>query len=122
MVTNVTNLTRSGLADWVIQRVTAVILAAYMLCILGSLLLQPEMSFEHWRALFDSNLMRFFSLIALISLCAHGWIGMWTIATDYLTVRHLGPSATFFRLLFLAVCAVLTVIYLLWGVQIFWGL
>ena len=34
-VTNVTSLTRSGLADFVIQRVSAVILAVYTLCVLG---------------------------------------------------------------------------------------
>ena len=35
MVTQVMSLTRSGLADFVIQRATAVILAAYTFCLLG---------------------------------------------------------------------------------------
>ena len=35
MVTQVLSLTRSGLADFVIQRVTAVILAAYTFCLVG---------------------------------------------------------------------------------------
>ena len=34
-VTNVTSLTRSGLSDFVIQRVSAVIMAVYTLCVLG---------------------------------------------------------------------------------------
>ena len=35
MVTNVTNFSRSGLFDWMVQRVSAVILATYFVFILG---------------------------------------------------------------------------------------
>ena len=121
MVTSVTNLGRSGLFDWLVQRFSAVILAAYMLYILGSLLLTPGMDYAHWKALFDSNPMRMFSLVTLLALCAHAWIGMWTVSTDYLTELQFGARATFIRLLFQAGCALLTVVYLLWGIQIFWG-
>ena len=43
MVTSVANLSRSGLYDWIIQRTSAVLLAAYTLCILGSLIMNPDM-------------------------------------------------------------------------------
>lgn len=121
MVTSVTNLGRSGLFDWLIQRFTAVILGSYTLCILASIVVIPEMDYEHWKAIFDSNPMRMFSLITLLALCAHAWIGMWTISTDYLTTRQLGARATFVRLIFQASCALLTLLYMLWGIQIFWG-
>lgn len=120
MVTNVTNLGRSGLGDWLIQRFSAVILAAYALYILGSFLVHPEMDYLQWRAIFDSTAMRFFSLITVLALCAHAWIGMWTISTDYLTSVQLGSRATVYRILFQAVCALITVVYLLWGIQILW--
>ena len=120
MVTNVTNLGRSGLGDWLIQRFSAVILAAYTLCILGSFLVHPEMDYLQWRAIFDSTAMRFFSVITVLALCAHAWIGMWTISTDYLTSVQLGSRATVYRILFQAVCALITVVYLLWGIQILW--
>ncbi len=120
MVTNVTNLGRSGLGDWLIQRFSAVILAAYTLYILGSFLVHPEMDYLQWRAIFDSTAMRFFSLITVLALCAHAWIGMWTISTDYLTSVQLGSRATVYRILFQAVCALITVVYLLWGIQILW--
>ena len=120
MVTNVTNLGRSGLGDWLIQRFSAVILAAYTLYILASFLVHPEMDYLQWRAIFDSTAMRFFSLITVLALCAHAWIGMWTISTDYLTSVQLGSRATVYRILFQAVCALITVVYLLWGIQILW--
>ncbi len=121
MVTSVTNFGRSGLFDWLIQRFSAVILGAYTLCILASIAVIPELDYAHWKAIFDSNSMRMFSLITLLALCAHAWIGMWTISTDYLTTLQLGTRATFVRLLFQASCALLTLIYMLWGIQIFWG-
>lgn len=120
MVTNVTNLGRSGLSDWLVQRFSAIILAAYTLYILGSFLFTPDMDYTQWHAIFESNVMRFFSLITVFALCAHAWIGMWTISTDYLTSTQLGSRATFYRILFQAVCALVTVVYLLWGIKILW--
>lgn len=121
MVTNVTNLGRSGLYDWIIQRFSAIILAAYSLCILTSFVMNPDMDFQKWSSLFESNAMGLFSLITLLALCAHAWIGMWTISTDYITSLQFGKRATFFRLLFQAGCVLLIAVYLLWGIQIFWG-
>jgi succinate dehydrogenase / fumarate reductase membrane anchor subunit len=80
------------------------------------------MDYAHWKAVFDSNLMRMFSLITLLALCAHAWIGMWTVSTDYLTDLQLGTRATFIRLLFQAGCALLIAVYMLWGIQIFWSI
>lgn len=121
MVTNATNLSRSGLSDWLIQRISAVILAAYTLCVLGSFALNPDMDFAQWSAIYESNVMRIFSLIALASLCGHAWIGMWTIGTDYLTSLQLGKAATAVRLSYQIICMLLVAVYLIWGIQIFWG-
>ena len=49
MVTSVTNLGRSGLFDWLVQRFSAVILGAYMLCAGTSL--QPQEG-QHFSGLF----------------------------------------------------------------------
>ena len=53
MVMNVTNLGRSGLSDWIVQRFSAIILAAYSLCILASFAMNPDMDFETWSSIFD---------------------------------------------------------------------
>ncbi|MEX2468232.1 MAG: succinate dehydrogenase, hydrophobic membrane anchor protein [Pseudohongiellaceae bacterium] len=121
MVINATSLSRSGLSDWLIQRVSAVILGAYMLFVLGSFIAYPDMDYAQWRSLFGSNVMRIFSLIALLALCGHAWVGMWTIGTDYLTAAHLGKGATGVRLAYQAVCVLLILVYLIWGIRIFWG-
>ncbi|MDT8428846.1 MAG: succinate dehydrogenase, hydrophobic membrane anchor protein [Pseudomonadales bacterium] len=121
MVTNVTSFGRSGLYDWLIQRISAVILAVYFLGLLAYILANPELSHAQWKELFTAPWMRIVSLLALLSLCAHAWIGMWTISTDYLTKAMIGSKATFLRFLFQAACMVLLFIYLIWGIQILWG-
>ena len=121
MVASATNFSRSGLSDWLLQRFSAVILAAYSLCLLGTFLVYPDMDYQQWHAIFDSNAMRLFSLITLLALCGHAWIGMWTVGTDYLTSLQLGKGATFIRLVYQAGCVLLIAIYLIWGIQIFWG-
>ena len=90
MVTNVTNFSRSGLYDWMAQRVSAVVLAAYVLFLLGYIVLNPGMGYAEWHGLFSNNAMRIFSLLTLVALGVHAWVGMWTISTDYLTPTALG--------------------------------
>ncbi|MEZ5492058.1 MAG: succinate dehydrogenase, hydrophobic membrane anchor protein [Gammaproteobacteria bacterium] len=121
MVTSVSSFGRSGLFDWVIQRITAVVLASYTLCILSTLVLNPDMDYQQWQEVFSSFAMRFFTLVALLSILAHGWIGMWTISTDYLTTRMFGTKGTVLRILFQLGCVLLTLLYLVWGIDILWG-
>ncbi|MGB4246112.1 MAG: succinate dehydrogenase, hydrophobic membrane anchor protein [Pseudohongiellaceae bacterium] len=122
MVTNVTSFGRSGLYDWVIQRITAVVLAVYFVALLGYLLINPDLTYQQWQALFATTWVRIASLLALLALCAHAWIGLWTISTDYLTADMIGAKATVIRFLFQTACVVLMFIYLVWGIQILWGI
>ncbi len=121
MVTNVTNFSRSGLFDWMAQRVSAVVLAAYFLFLLGYLVTSPDLSYAQWHGLFSSTGMRVFSLLALVSLGAHAWVGMWTISTDYLTPMAFGKAAVAVRFLFQAVSGMAMFVFFVWGVQILWG-
>jgi len=122
MVTNVTNFSRSGLYDWMAQRVSAVALAAYFLFLIGFLLANPGLSYADWHGLFSHTAMRIFSLLALVALGVHAWVGMWTISTDYLTPMALGKWATVVRFLFQAACGIAMFTFFVWGVQILWGI
>ena len=53
MVTAVTNLGRSGLYDWLAQRVSAVVLLAWFICLGSFILANPDMDYERWRGFFD---------------------------------------------------------------------
>mgnify|MGYP000069983080 CR=1 FL=1 len=128
MVTTVTNLGRSGLSDWLIQRTTAVILVAYVIfltVVIGS----GDFQYAEWKSLFSQTWVRIFSLAALLSLAMHAWIGIWCVATDYLTSYVLnlklgpffGAKANILRLSFLAASAIVLFTYVVWGIQILWG-
>ena len=121
MVTAVTSYGRSGLSDFVIQRVSAIVLALYTVFLVGFILLTPEVTFEVWKQLFSHLWMRVFSLMALLSIAAHAWIGLWVILTDYLTERLMGSKALALRMIVLSVYAVVTITYLVWGIEILWG-
>ncbi|WP_108444804.1 succinate dehydrogenase, hydrophobic membrane anchor protein [Halomonas denitrificans] len=114
MVTNITNFGRSGLSDWLLQRVSAVILALYSLFIVGFLLFSPGLDYAAWSGLFAQTWMRIFSLLAFISLAAHAWVGLWTVTTDYLkpTGIRIGTQLIIILAIF---------VFLVWGITVLWG-
>lgn len=120
MVTAVTSMGRSGLYDWLMQRVSAVILVSYFLYV--GLVLAGGIDYAGWKALYDQTWMRVFSLLALLSLGIHAWVGLWAVFTDYLTERMLGSIGNILRFLAQAVSGVIMFTYVVWGIQILWGL
>jgi succinate dehydrogenase / fumarate reductase membrane anchor subunit len=113
MVTSITSFGRSGLYDWMIQRVTAVILLAYAVFMIGYFLFN-DVNYEQWKALFECTSMRIFTLLTLLSLVAHAWIGLWSVTTDYI-------KPTGVRFVVQSACGLLAFIYVVWGIQILWG-
>ena len=122
MVTNITNLSRSGLYDWMLQRVTALILGAFFIFLILYLLLNPGMEYGQWSALFGQTWMRIFTLLTLLATLAHAWVGMWTITTDYLNDRAFGSKSVLIRFPVQILCFIALFSYVIWGVQILWGL
>jgi succinate dehydrogenase / fumarate reductase membrane anchor subunit len=122
MVTSTATMGRSGLYDWFVQRVSAVILLAYVLVCVGWMLVNNGFGYTGWTALFSQTWMRVFSLLALISLAGHAWVGLWVVFTDYLTERMLGPAGKVLRVIAETISAIIMVTYFIWGIQILWGL
>lgn len=122
MVTSVTNFGRSGLVDWLAQRISGVVLLLYVVFLTFFLLTNPALTFNEWEALFQQNWMRTFSLLALLSMIVHAWVGLWSVTTDYITTRQLGAIATPLRLSLQGIAALIAFYYLLWGIQILWGI
>ncbi|MFV8817175.1 succinate dehydrogenase, hydrophobic membrane anchor protein [Haliea sp. E17] len=119
MVKSVTSFGRSGLSDWLLQRVSAVILLAWFLCVGATLV--GGVDYLEWKSLFASTSMRVFTLLAVLSLAAHAWIGMWSVGTDYLTERLMGTTGNVLRIAYQIGCGLLVFIYVLWAIQILWG-
>ena len=121
MVSQVTSLSRNGVSDWVIQRVSALVLATYTLWVFGFVVLNPGMDFATWSGLFNNTGMQVFTMLAVLSTAAHAWIGMWTIGSDYLREHTLGPRATTLRFIYQIGCVLIIAVYLIWGINILWG-
>jgi succinate dehydrogenase / fumarate reductase membrane anchor subunit len=115
MVNRVVTGAHYGLRDWLIQRVTAVVMAIYTVIIVGYLLLQPQLNYENWSALFANQLMRTFTLLFLLSVFYHAWIGVRDIVMDYVK-----PASM--RLVIHVLVILALVIYMIWSVEIVWGM
>ncbi len=121
MVKTVTNFGRSGLSDWLVQRVSGVILLLFTVVVVGFILTNPGLGYEQWRGFFDFTYMRVLSTAAVLSLAAHAWIGMWSVSTDYFTERMMGSAGMTLRLLVQGFSAVLVFTYVVWGLKILWS-
>jgi len=122
MVTNVTSFGRSGLSDWLVQRVTAIVMAAYSVFLVAYLVLNPGLDFAQWQALHQFLPMKLFSLATIVSIAAHAWIGLWAVLTDYVTVRLMGPKATALRIVLQLGMIIVILAYVVWAIDILWGI
>ena len=104
-----------GLRDWLIQRITAVVMVLYTLGIAGYLLMQPVLDYNAWTLLFSGNVIRTFSLLFLLSVFYHAWIGVRDIVMDYVK-----PVAI--RLIIHVLVILTLLLYVIWSVQILWGI
>ena len=115
MVNRIVTGAHYGLRDWLAQRVTAAVMAVYAVAVAGYLLLQPAFGYDTWVGLFSGNVMRTFSMLFLLSLFYHAWIGVRDIVMDY--VKPAG-----IRLLIHVLVILALVLYAIWSVQILWGI
>ena len=122
MVTNITSFGRSGLSDFILQRVSAVVLLAYAVCVLGFFMTRESVNHSALVDYFTSLPMQIFSTMALFSLVAHAWIGMWTIGTDYIREHYFGARALVSRLFYQSACIAALLVYALWALNIIWRL
>lgn len=103
-----------GLRDWLVQRVTAVVMALYSVLMLGLLLSRP-LNYDTWTALFSHGAVRVLTLLCLLSLFYHAWVGVRDIFMDYIKPAGL-------RLVLHVTTILLLLGYALWSVQILWGM
>ncbi|MBU1213753.1 MAG: succinate dehydrogenase, hydrophobic membrane anchor protein [Gammaproteobacteria bacterium] len=115
MVNRIVTGAHYGLRDWLVQRVTAVVMAVYVLAVAVWALWQPAFGYDVWTELFSGNTMRSFSLLFLLGLFYHAWIGVRDIVMDYVK-----PASI--RLLIHVLVILALILYVIWAVQILWGL
>jgi len=102
-----------GTRDWLAQRVTAAIMAVYVVAVLALVTSRAPFSYEGWKGLFTSGGMRVATLLFALSLAWHAWVGVRDILMDY--VKHDG-----LRLALQVLTILLLAGYASWTIQILW--
>jgi succinate dehydrogenase / fumarate reductase, membrane anchor subunit len=102
-----------GLRDWLAQRITAVVMTAYILALAFVIMWKKPAAYEAWRELFAQGWMRIATLLFVVSLAWHAWVGARDILMDYVKPTGARLSLEILTLLLLA-------IYIGWTVQILW--
>jgi succinate dehydrogenase / fumarate reductase membrane anchor subunit len=123
-----------GLRDWLSQRITAALMALFTLVLIVQVLvpsyardmkgqrlrdaagsLVELTGYDKWAGIFDPQWMRVLTLIVIVSLGYHAWVGMRDVWMDY--VKPMGA-----RLLM----QVFTIVWLIgcagWAIQVLWRL
>lgn len=72
-----------GLKDWLLQRITAVIMVIFTLILLVSFLL-GDATYDGWAGLFSNQIMKLITFLAILSLLYHAWVGVRDIWMDYI--------------------------------------
>ena len=125
MVIPFLRFSRRGLLDFVVQRVSAFIMAAYV-CVLLWFFSANEMSHQVLASFFLSTPMQIFSALTIFSILGHAWVGLWTIGTDYIQRAHLefipglANFSTAIRFSYQIVCLLVMFIYLMWAMKLIW--
>jgi len=103
-----------GAADWLAQRITAVVMIAYTLLVLGIVLWHGGLDHATFVALFDGTAFRIATFLFMAALAWHAWVGMRNITMDY--VKPIG-----IRLVLQGAIAAALVGYLGWTIGVLWG-
>lgn len=95
----------AGLGEWLLQRLTALYLAGFVLWMTLRLTLAPPTDHAAWKAWVASGGVRLAFALFFLSVLVHSWVGMRSVFLDYLKplwVRFTAQLLLAFGLLVLA--------------------
>jgi len=94
-----------GLKEFLVQRVTAVIMAVYTIVLLVAFLLSKDTSYQSWAGLFANQWMKLLTFVVILSLAYHAWIGVRDIWMDYVKPVAVRLTLQVLTILWLVGCA-----------------
>ena len=72
-----------GLRDWLAQRATAIIMAIFTIVLLAQVVFGEPLSYYKWAGIFSSQWMKSLTLVVIVALLVHVWVGVRDIFMDY---------------------------------------
>ena len=100
---------------WLSQRLSAVIMAIYLVLLIILCAIQRPAGFDAWRAFVSPIWFRLITLVFFISLFIHAWLGVSDVFKDYIFNKK-------WRAILQVFVDILLVIYLIWASYILWNL
>ena len=105
-----------GLRDWLVQRVTAVLMALFTVVLLAQVLLTSgPLGYEGWAGIFTAPWMKFLTFAVVVALAWHAWVGVRDIWMDYIKPVGLRLALHVLTLVWLVGCTG-------WAFQVLWRL
>ncbi len=104
-----------GMGDWLAQRVTAIVMAVYTVILMGAFFSGRNFSYAGWAGLFAQSWMKVATLVTLIALFYHAWVGIRDIWMDYVKPVGLRLTLQVGTIVWLLACGAYAVI-ILWRV------
>ncbi|QWD09885.1 succinate dehydrogenase, hydrophobic membrane anchor protein [Polynucleobacter paneuropaeus] len=102
-----------GLKEWIIQRITAIVMVVFTVVLLIDYCVTGGTGYAAWSDLFSKQFMKLLTLLALLSLFYHAWIGIRDIWMDYIKPVSIRLGLQVLTVLYLVACAA-------YAVQILW--
>jgi len=103
-----------GVGDWLLQRLTAVVMALYTVGFVAYIALHRPSGYGEWKTIFAGGFARLATMLFLAALFYHAWVGMRDIVMDYVKSAGL-------RLLLQSGIGLTLLVYLVWSASILWG-
>jgi succinate dehydrogenase / fumarate reductase membrane anchor subunit len=113
MVNRIVVGARYGLRGWLVQRISAIVMALYTVVFIVALAAAKPVDHGQWKSLFAQGWMRLATLLFFVSLLLHAWVGMRDILMDYI-------KPTGWRLALEIVVILVLVGAAGWAVEILW--
>jgi succinate dehydrogenase / fumarate reductase membrane anchor subunit len=105
-----------GMRDWLSQRVTAVVMALFVVLVLAQLIFSKgPIGYELWAGIFAAQWMKSLTFVVIVSMLYHVWVGMRNIFMDYVKPYSVRFVMHVFAIVWLIACAG-------WAVQVLWRL
>jgi succinate dehydrogenase / fumarate reductase, membrane anchor subunit len=103
-----------GLRDWIGQRATAILLALFSVWLIARVfMIDGAVTYGRWYDIFVPTYAKVLTLLAILALMYHVWVGVRDIYMDYIQ-----PTAI--RLFLQVITITLLVSYALWSIMILW--
>ena len=110
-----------GLNDFLMQRLTAVLLTLYTACIVGFFVMETSLDHARLVEFFGSLPMQVFSTLAFLSVWSHGSIGLLVVGKDYLKPTTFGVASNWIVQIYEVGVQVVLLAYAIWGLAVIWS-